>query len=1111
MHMKNLFTRVALTVALLAAGVIAYAQNTVKGSVKDAAGEPVIGASVFVQGTHNGTVVNMDGTYALNNVKPGDKIEFSCIGYTSQVLVFNGQPLNVVLAEDSEMLEGTVVTALGIRKDEKRVGYAVSSVDASKLNATASPSLGSALYGKASGVRIMTAPGGATGAISINVRGLSSITGTSQPLIIVDGVPVRNGEANRGDYWSVQRMESNGLTDINVEDIENLTVLKGASATSLYGSEGANGVVLITMKAGKKNSGTHVDFNASAQADMVAYMPKYQTTFGPAYPFAWWGYGGLVDDPESEYFGFDIRRMGQTDKNGKVIDVPSPFNAYYYWGPKYDGRMVYTPTGYRPFKAITSNPWKNLFRTGFTQQYNLAVTSGNEHGNTRFSYTFMDNTPNQYNSHLGKHNFQVSGSQDIVPGVKLGYSVNYMYQNVKNRPYRISRMVANYSGMFGAWDDVEYYRKHIKTQAGFMNRAWTSSSHENPSEGWYFGNNLGGFLEEYAWNIIGREQYEKNQRLIASVTPSWEIIKGLTLKANLATDWTDNNIELKEYAATSPILAGSNQGYYRITKRKYQTFYGDVLLNLDKKLTEDLALQANVGYSARRETYLGTEAYTVNGLTDLNHFHLKYSTDPARSSESTTDFLKTAFFATASLSYQNWAYLEGTIRQETTSTLNGQSFWYPSVNASVILSDLINMPKWVDYAKARVSYGVVGLAPEIYNAAISYKQDTASGYTYQQLEDGLGNNTIKPEKTHEWEFGIEGKAFNNRLGFEASYYHKRIKDQILNATTPYSSGGSSILANVGELTNQGFEFSAYGTPIESGDWRLDLSGNIAWNRNKVVKLMEGLDKLQHARWDNGAAYLYSFVGQKMGDIYAFAPKTDENGNKIVDSEGLYKVTDEPIKVGNAMPDLIGGFAISLTWKRLTLDANFNFQIGGDVWNQPYQYMMGLGALEDTMPYRDEAHGGLAYYYDANGNTVAAAGMAKGPNGEFIHHDGQILKGVKEDGTPNDIIVPTDYLLEETYSWGTGGPIYYSHSIFKNTYLKCRELTLTYNIPDSFTKKFKCNNLRVSVFARNPFFIYKNLPIFDAEATDGTRWTDQVQIGGSTSSSRTFGVSLRANF
>ncbi|MBQ9185767.1 MAG: SusC/RagA family TonB-linked outer membrane protein [Bacteroidales bacterium] len=1096
----------------MAAGVIAYAQTTVKGTVKDAAGQPVIGASVFVQGTHNGTIVELDGSYALQNVKKGDKIEFSCIGYTSQVLVFDGQPINVVLAEDSEMLEGTVVTALGIRKDEKRVGYAVSSVDASKLNATASPSLGSALYGKASGVRIMTAPGGATGAISINVRGLSSITGTSQPLVIVDGVPIRNGEANRGDYWSVQRMESNGLTDINVEDIENLTVLKGASATSLYGSEGANGVVLITMKQGKKNSGVHVDFNASLQADMVAYMPKYQTTFGPAYPFAWWGYGGLVDDPTSEYFGFDIRRMGGTDKNGQTIDVPSVFNAYFYWGPKYDGRMVYTPTGYRPFKAITSNPWSNLFRTAFTQQYNIAITSGNEKGNTRFSYTFMDNTPNQYNSHLGKHNFQISGSQEIVPSVKLGYSVNYMYQNVKNRPYRIARMVANYAGMFGAWDDIEYYRKTIRTSAGFKNRPWTEATHENPSEGWYYGNNLSGFISEYAWNIIGREQYEKNQRLIASVTPSWEIIKGLTLKGNIATDWTNNDIELKEYAETSPILAGSNQGYYAITERNYQTFYGDVLLNYDKKLNEDFALQANVGYSARREKYLGTTANTRNGLTDLNHFHLRYSADDARSSESTTDFLKTAFFATASVSYQNWAYLEGTIRQETTSTLNGQSFWYPSVNGSVILSDIISMPAWVDYAKARVSYGVVGLAPEIYKAAISYSQNTASGYTYQQLDDSIGNNAIKPEKTHEWEFGLEGKAFNNRLGFEASYYHKRIKDQILDATVAPTSGGHSILANVGELTNQGFEFSAYGTPIETSDWRLDLSGNIAWNTNKVVKLMEGLDNLTHSRWDNGAAYLYSFVGEKMGDIYAFAPLKDDKGNYVVDGEGLYKVTDEPIKVGNAMPDLIGGFAASVSYKRWTLDANFNFQIGGDVWNQPYQYMMGLGALEDTMPYRDEAHGGLPYYYDANDATVGVAkGATAGPNGEYIHHDGQILKGVKEDGTPNDIIVPTDYLLEETYAWGTGGPIYYSHSIFKNTYLKCRELTLTYNVPESITKKFKCNNLRVSVFARNPFFIYKNLPIFDAEATDGTRWTDQVQIGGSTSSTRTFGLSLRANF
>lgn len=1108
--MKNLFLKVTLTLALLAAGVSAFAQSTVRGTVKDATGQGVVGASVFVQGTHNGTVVDLDGSYSLANAKVGDKIEFSCIGYASQVLTWNGGNLNVVLDEDSEMLEGTVVTALGIRKDEKKVGYAVSSVDASKLSTTAAPSLGSALYGKASGVRISTAPGGATGAISINVRGLSSITGTSQPLVIVDGVPIRNGEANRGDYWAVQRMESNGLTDINVEDIENLTILKGASATSLYGSEGANGVVLITMKQGKKNSGTHVDFNASVQADVVAYMPKYQTTFGPGYPYMWWGYGGLVDDPSSEYFGFDIRRMGGKDKFGQEIKVPSVFNAYYYFGPKYDGREVYTPTGYRKFEPITANPWSNLFRTGLLQQYNLAITSGNEHGNVRFSYTFMDNVPNQYNSHLGKHNFQVSGSQDIVKGVKLGYSVNYMNQNVKNRPYRIARLVANYSGMFGPFDDVVYYRDHIVTSAGFYNRSWSDATHENPSEGWYFGTNLGGFLDEYAWNIFGREQFEKNQRLIASVTPSWEIIKGLTLKANIATDWTNQQVELKEHAKTSPALSGSYEGHYSISKRDYQTLYGDVLLNYDTKLNEDFGLQAILGYSLRNEKLLGTNASARGGLTDLNHFHLNYSAEPARSSESYSDLLKQAVFATASVSYRDWAYLEGTIRNEKTSTLNGQSFWYPSVNASIIYSELLNLPAWVDYGKFRVSYGIVGLAPEQYKAPVAYKHGTASKYVYQQLEGGLGNDLIRPEMTHEWEFGLENKFFNNRLGFEVSYYHKQIIDQILEATVPRSAGASSLLENVGELESQGIEFAAYGTPIETRDWRLDLSGNIAWNTNKVVKLMDGLDQLEHRRWDNGAAYLYSFVGERMGDIYAFTPKEDANGNKIVDSEGLYVVTDSPVKVGNAMPDLIGGFAASLSYKRWTLDANFNFQIGGDVWNQPYQYMMGLGALEDTMPFRDAAHGGLAYYIDGDGKNVATSN-ATGPNGEYVYHDGQILEGVTADGKPNTTIVSTDYLLEETYSWGTGGPIYYSHSIFKNTYLKCRELSLTYNVPESFTRKFKCNNLRLSVFARNPFFIYKNLPIFDAESMDSTNWMDAVQIGGSTSSTRTFGFTLRANF
>ena len=1112
--MKNLFIRLSLVAALLATGLMSYAQTTVKGTVKDAAGNGVIGASVFVQGTHNGTVADMDGSYTLTNAKVGDKIEFSCIGYSSQVITWNGGTLNVVLDEDSEMLEGTVVTALGIRKDEKKVGYAVSSISAETLNNTVAPSLGSALYGKASGVRISTAPGGATGAISIQVRGLSSITGSSQPLIVVDGVPIRNGEANNGDYWSMQRIQSNGLTDINVEDIENLTILKGASATSLYGSEGANGVVLITMKQGKRNSGVHVEFGASVQGDFVAYMPKYQTTYGPGARNGAWASNGYTDE------GFYYR----DDKNGnKVLGVPS---ATAYFGAKYDGRDVYYFDGtMRKFNPINANPWSDLFRTGLTQQYNFAVTAGTDKGSMRFSYTFFDNMPNQYNSHLGKHNFALSGSQNLSANgaLKLGYSINYMNQNVKNRPYRISRLTNNFSGMFGAFDDVAYVREHTVTAAGYQNRNYNSSTHENPAEGWAYGLSFGSIVDEYLWNILARTQLENNQRLIASVTPSWEIVKGLTLKGNIATDYTGQKIENMDPTKTSNAF-GSYSGGYSVSNNTYTTIYGDAMLNYSTQITDKFGLDAVVGYSARNEQMLNSSANTEGGLTVENWFHLNAGANTPKGNMGKSEFLKQAVFGTLSLSYGNWAFLEGTIRNETVSSLKtpNNSYWYPSVNGSIVFSELFDMPAAVDFFKGRLSYGVVGNAPAAYTAAMTYTQKSftidSQNYTYNKMETGLNNDALRPETTYEFEAGLEGKFFKNRLGFDLSFYNKNIKDQILQTTAPMSAGGSSIWMNVGELNNKGVEFNAYATVVENRDWRVDISGNVAWNTSKVVKLADGLDRLQHRSLDGGAVYLYSDVGQKMGDLYAYAPLTNDKGQVIVYStlgdplgDGFAKLTPEPVKVGNALPDLIGGFSFSVSYKRLTLDANFNYQIGGDVVNTPYEYMMGRGTLEDSMKYRDEAHGGLAYYFDANGFCVPAKHTdAAGPAGQKIWHNGMIVEGVKEDGSVNDQIISSDVWYNWTYNWGVGDPTYYSHAIFKNTYLKCRELTLTYALPESLTKGW-CSGLKVSVFARNPFYIYKNLPIWDAEASDSTGWTNQAFLEGSTNATRTFGFSLRANF
>ena len=1114
--MKNLFLRVTMTLALLAGCVSAFAQSTVKGTVKDAAGEAIIGAAVQVQGTHNGAITDLDGSFTLPGVRQGDKLEVSCIGYAGQTITWTGGPVNVVLEEDAEMLEGTVVTALGIRKDERKVGYAVSSVSAESLNATVAPSLGSALYGKASGVRINTAPGGATGAISIQVRGISTITGSNQPLVVVDGVPIRNGDANNGDYWNTQRIQSNGLADINVEDIENLTILKGASATSLYGSEGANGVVLITMKQGKRNSGVHVEFGASVQGDFVAYMPKYQTTFGPGQRSNLWATNGTTED------GFYY----QTDRNGnQVLGV---HNVNTYFGPRYDGREVYYFDGtYRKYNPINANPWSDLFRTGLTQQYNLAVTAGTEKGNMRFAYTFFDNLPNQYNSHIGKHNFALSGSQNLSANgaLKLGYSINYMYQNVKNRPYRVSRVTNNFSGMFGAFDDVKYVREHAVTSAGYMNRTYTSTQHENPAEGWAYSLPFGALVDEYLWQILGREQFENNQRLIGSVTPSWEIIKGLTLKGNLAIDYTGQKIEDARKARYSSAFGNDGDNFYSLSNNTYTTIYGDAMLNFNRNLTDKLAMDANIGYSARQEQTLNSSVSTSGGLSVENWFHLAASNNSPNGNMTKREFLKQALFGIVSFSYDNWAYIEGTIRNEKVSSLkNGNnSYWYPSVNGAIVLSELIKTtPTWIDFAKIRASYGVVGNAPSAYTAALAYtqaiEQGAAGDYIYNRVDTGLNNESLKPETTYEFEVGLEGKFLKNRLGFDLSYYNKRIKDQILQTTAPMSAGGSSIWMNVGELRNQGVEFNIYGTPIETRDWKLNLSANAAWNTNKVVKLADGLDVLEHRNLDGGAAYLYSFVGQKMGDIYAYAPLTNDKGQTIVYStlgdptgDGFAKLTDGPVKVGNALPDLIGGFSFSLSYKRFTLDALFNFQIGGDVVNTPYEYLMGRGGLEDSMKYRDEAHGGLAYYFDANGYCVPARHSdMSGPGGERIWHNGMIVEGVKEDGTPNDQIISSDIWYNWTYNWGTGDPTYYSHAVFKNTYLKCRELSLTYALPEKLTKGW-CQGLKVSVFARNPFYIYKNLPIWDAEASDSTGWTNQAFLEGSTNATRTFGFSLRANF
>lgn len=1087
---------------------ISQQNGKVTGTVEDDFG-PVAGASVVVKGTTNGTITDMDGKFSLEGVKNGVTIQISFIGYTTKEIKYAGEPSLVIkLSEDTQKLDEVVVTALGIKKDAKKLGYAISTIAAGDLVKTGTPNFATSLYGKASGVRVQAAPGGSTSAVSISVRGMSSITGSNQPLVIVDGVPIRNGDANKDGYWGDQRVNSNGLVDINPEDIENLSILKGASASALYGSEAANGVVMITTKSGKGSTGIGVDFNATLSGDWIAYMPEMQTTFGPGVATT-----SRTEGYERESGGFWQRTLD----NGQT--VKSIRTATAQFGPRYDGSEVYYWDGtMRKYNPISSNPWKDIFRTGFNQTYNLSITQGTEKGNMRFSYTFADNTPTQHNSNYNKHNFSLTGSYSLSKTLKLDYTVNYMLQNVMNRPYRISRLTNNFGGMFGSFEDVKMMRETTMTSLGYMNVPGTKES-LTPKESYAWEQaSYNGLLNEYLWNIYGKEQHEKNNRLIASVTPSWQIIDGLTLRGRMSTDLTIDKIENMN-RTEKPIAFGTYTGEYGLTNKQYEIYYGDVMLMFDRTFASKWNVNANLGWQARQESLYKANVSTNGGLSIENWFYLNASKDKANASMQKQDFMKSALLATASVGYGSFAYLEATFRQEKTSTLakGNNSFFYPSVNASFIYTEAFKekMPSWYDYGKVRVSWGIVGNAPEVYKAVQAYEQNSISGYIYNQIPQKLGNEKIRPEEKHEIEVGLENKFFNNRLGFEISYYTNTVKDQILETTVPQSAGGTTILQNIGELKNTGFEMSLYGTPIQTKDWRWDLRGNFALNRNKITKLMDGLDMLRHGDpIDGGAATVESHVGQPMGDIYAYAPQEDANGNLIVNEGGFYKLTEERVKVGNAMPKVTGGVSTSLSYKNFFLDATLDFRIGGAVVNTPYQYMMGRGNLVESMEYRDAEHGGLSYYFEGNNPTTGQCipiQSGTGPNGEKVYDNGMILPGVKADGSPNDVIIPADKYYNQTYNWGTEYPLHYSHSIFDNTYIKLRELSFGYTLPKSLVSKFACRNLTVSVFGRNLFYLYKNLPAFDAEATDGTTWRSQVEIGGSTATTRSFGVSLRASF
>ena len=1100
-----------VALALLFAGSAgAQETKTIKGMVRDVTGEPLIGASVIEKGTNNGVITDVDGNFTLT-VPADATLSIAYMGYATREIHLAKRKkqgdLRVTLREDSQQLKEVVVTAMGIKKDTKRLGYAVSTIESDEIVKAGATNFASAMYGKAPGIRITQTQGGSAGAVSINVRGLTSITGNNQPLIILDGVPIRNGGTGKStdfaEFGNDGQIRSNGLVDINPEDIESVSVLKGASATALYGSEAAYGAVVITSKRAKSGKLT-VDFTAQVTANLPAYLPKVQTVYGPG------RYNTEYSDYEKQTGGFYQRTM-----NGE--SYRSLYNTTMSFGPKYDGSdVLYWDGKMRPYLPATDNPWKELFRTGWNQTYNLAISQGTETSSNRFSYTFMGETPNSLTGSFTKHNFKLTGSYKPARTLNIEYSLNYIVQDVKDRPQTSLNLYGSFSNMFSSFMDIPYLKQSYVTSLGYRNTYAGGDATLTPDEAWAYDPGYLNGVSNMLWNMYHHHSKETENRLIGMIRPTWQITNWLSLRAQLSTDITDTKQTL-EYETERPNSLYDPSGSFQNINRRYDIVYGDVMLNFNYNIRRfDIA--ATLGWTGRYENMNNMRVSTNGGLVTENWFDLNASRYTASSTLQRMELLKTGYMGTLSLGWDNYLFLELTGRQERSSTLKDQSFFYPSANLSFLFSNAFRMPAWWNHGKLRLSYGVVGNAPETYAANIIYEQGSDNGFTWNYVPSSWGNANIRPEKKYEYEIGFESKFLNNRLGFDVSYYNNRVKDQILSTPQPSTSGVKYVLMNVGEVANEGWDISVSATPVLTKNFRWDLTANYGIYRNKVVKLADGVPYLEISNIGGGGAKIQAVEGRPMGDIYVQVPQMNENGEYLVSDKGLYMNQTELQRVGNINPDGVGGLFSSFSYKNIFLDFSIDFRIGGDVINEMYQYSTASGLTPESLQFRDTEHGGLSYYYPGNNNASGVPvqvdpSLGAGPNGETVYHDGVILPGVvASTGEKNTRIIPAGYYYNQTYNWGTQPEqLTYRHSVFDNSYVKLRELTIGYQFPEKLISKLGMTRLSVSVFGRNLFYFYKALKNYDAESSVGTSWASQAVVGGSTTATRNFGVSLRASF
>ena len=1045
----KILLRHVLCLAMLVLGTsLTYAQTTVTGTVEDADG-PLIGASVLVKGTTVGTITDFDGNFSIE-AKVGDELEFSYMGYTSQVHKVTGSTMHVTMSENTEVLSEVVVTAMGIKRDRKALGYEVGEVKGEDLTKAKETNVANSLAGRVAGLVVQGTAGGASGSTRVMLRGTTEMTGNNQPLYVIDGVPMDNtnfGSAGTEGGYDL----GDGISSINPDDIESMSVLKGPAAAALYGSRASHGVILITTK--KANTGDAkwaVEYNGTITFDsQLSKWDNVQQVYGM-------GSDGM----------YNIDAVSNTNKS---------------WGPKADEGLTlrYFDGEERPFRIIPDNT-ANFFELGLTANNTAVVSMNTGKTGLRFTYSDMRNKDILPNSNMSRNTLNLRANTSLGP-VDLDFNVNYTHEDVKNRP--------------ALGDDKSNVGKNLMTLSTTYDQAWLKN-YEDANGEYQNWNGMDPYNVNPYWDINKNRNQSYKDLLRMNGKIVYTIIPQLKVQATVGAELNRFEFSDFKYPTTPGYEAGRLQDSYfnnRMFNAEVLGIYTDTWGDFDFTATAG----ANV-YNVHNKTVVNTG--TNMGIREVIAMS---SFDEQSVEENTYNKRIVSVFGSANLGWRHMLYLDATVRGDKSSALaSGKNLYvYPSVSGSWVFSELIKTNRKVlPYGKVRLSWAEVGSDTDPYQLGLRYNKSQFgySGYTIGSVYGNtMPNADLKPTRTRSWETGFETKWCNHRISLDFTFYHQVSRDQIIAMATSPASGYDYRLINAGAILNQGFEITFGSRLVQTKDFSWDLNINWSKNNNKVLSLTEGTTELELAKatWCN--VYVSAREGEEYGSICGPALARNEQGRVIVDAKtGLPTFTEENKVLGNAQWDWTGGLSTTLRWRMLTLTALFDVKVGADIFSMSERSAYETGKAKETLA-------GRAEWY-ASEEARKAAGVTTG----WKATGGYLVDGVYmgEDGQwkENDIYInPEDYWYEVSRK----SPEMF---IYDNSYIKCRELTLGLDFPKEWLdKKGVVKHVGISFVARNPFIIWKNIKDIDPDAQYNTSGLGLEY--GSLPSRRSYGMNFNIKF